>query len=179
MSSYCPECWAEVPEGATICPSCGRPLSGDSESYVDKLIAALRHFEPTRAGLAIWILSEMLAEPRAVLPLIDLLDTADDAFVLKSAAMALGRYADQRAVPALARRALDPSTPLVVRVAAVDALARIGGSQGRAALEGALADPTGIVRDHARSALEQAPSAEETSGGSRCTSVTKQDARRA
>jgi hypothetical protein len=136
----------------------------DGEQYVDKLIAALRHFEPTRAGLAVYILSEMLHEPRAVAPLIDLLDTARDTFVLKSAAVALGRFADERAVPALARRALDLSTPLVVRVAAVDALARVGGDQVRAVIEGALADPSRTVRDHAKRALGYGHPADEACG---------------
>jgi len=150
MSFYCPECWAEVPEEAECCPACGRSLTADDEDYVDKLIASLRHFEPTRSALAIQILSEMLGEPRAIVPLIELLDTARDAYVLHSATVALGRFADGRAVPALVRRALDLTSPLVVRVAAVDALARIGGDQARAALEGALADPNATVRDHAR-----------------------------
>ena len=160
MSFYCPNCWVEVPAEAECCPACGRSLTGDDEDYVDKLIAALRHFEPMRAALAIQILSDMLAEPRAVVPLIELLDAARDAYVLHSAAVALGRFADVRAVAALARRALDLTAPLVVRVAAVDALARIGGDQARAALEGALADPNVTVRDHATQALQHALLAE-------------------
>ena len=84
MSFYCPKCWAEVPEGADRCLACGRALTVSDEDYVDNLIAALRHFEPTRAALAIQILSEMLAEPRAIPPLIELLDTTQDAYVLRS-----------------------------------------------------------------------------------------------
>lgn len=154
-SFYCANCWVEVPPDAACCPACGRSLTADGEDYVDKLIAALRHFEPTRAALAIQILSEMLREPRAVVPLIELLDTARDAYVLYSAVAALGRFADARAVPALARQALGLTTPLVVRTAAVDALARIGGDQARAALASALADPNVTVRDHAARALQQ------------------------
>jgi len=127
---------------------------------VDKLITALRHFEPTRAALAIYILSDMLREPRVVAPLVELLDTAGDAFVLRSAARALGRFGDARAVPALRRRALGSTTPLVVRVAAVDALARIGGDQARAALADALGDSNGTVREHAGQALQQALSSQ-------------------
>jgi len=165
MGFYCPNCWVEVPGEAECCPACGRSLTADDEDYVDKLIAALRHFEPMRSALAIQILSDMLGEPRAVVPLIELLDTARDAYVLHSATVALGRFADARAVPALNRRALDLTSPLVVRVAAVDALARIGGDQAQAALEGALADPNGTVRDHAGRALQQAPLAEGSSEG--------------
>ncbi len=43
----------------------GQSLAAGGEDFVDKLIAALRHPEPTRAAVAIQILSEMLAEPRA------------------------------------------------------------------------------------------------------------------
>ncbi len=157
MTYYCPNCWAEVAADTEFCPACGRALRGEDEDYVDKLISALRHFEPTRAALAIQILSEMLVEPRAIVPLIELLGTARDAYVLHSAAVALGRFADPRAVPALTRQVLDPTTPLVVRVAAVDALARIGGDQVRAALQDALADPSATVRDHARQALQRLP----------------------
>jgi len=159
MAYYCPNCWAEVTMETEFCPACGRSLRGEEE-YVDKLISALRHFEPTRAALAIQILSEMLAEPRAIVPLIELLDIARDADVLHGATVALGRFADPRAVPALARRALDLTTPLVVRVAAVDALGRIGGDQARAALQSALADPNNTVRDHARQALQGLSEAE-------------------
>ena len=155
MVRWCPNCWTEVPAQAECCPECGHSLLAEDESYVNKLITALRHVEPTRAVLAIQILSEMLAEPRAIVPLIELLGTARDAHVLRSAAVALGRFGDARAVPALSRRALDLASPLVVRVAAVDALAGIGGAQSRATLEGALADPNSAVRDHARAALQR------------------------
>jgi len=155
MPRWCPRCWAEVPEPSECCPACGRSLLASGEDYVHKPIAGLRHPEPTRAALAIQILSEMLAEPRAIVPLIELLGTARDGEVLRSAAVALGRYGDERAVPALSRRALDLTSLLAVRLAAVDALAAIGGEQAHVALEGALADPNSIVRDHARRALQR------------------------
>lgn len=112
-------------------------------------MTALRHPEPTRAQLAIHILSKMMAESRATLPLIDLLDTAGDATVLRDAVVALRRFADPRAVPAIARLLLDRGTPLVVRTAAVEALGQIGGACARAALERALADPNAAVRERA------------------------------
>ncbi|MBN1812949.1 MAG: HEAT repeat domain-containing protein [Anaerolineae bacterium] len=160
MSFYCPNCWAEVPEGAERCPACGRALTGRDEDYVDKLIAALRHFEPTRAALAIQILSEMLTEPRAIPPLIELLDTARDAYVLHSAAVALGHLAGVNrgaldpAVPALARRLQDLETPLVVRLAAVEALSHIGGDAAWTAIRSGLYDPNASMRERARQALD-------------------------
>jgi HEAT repeat protein len=150
---YCPACWAEVPEGSDRCPACGQSLAAGGEDFVDKLIAALRHPEPTRAAVAIQILSEMLAEPRAIQPLIDLLGTARDATVLRCAVVALERFADRRAVPALSGLLLAMTTPLVVRTAAVGALARIGGGEAQAALRRALADPNSVGRERAAGAL--------------------------
>lgn len=76
MVFYCPDCWAEVRAESEHCPACGRSLAASDVDFVDKLISALHHPEPTRAALAIQILSDMLAEPRAILPLINLLGTA-------------------------------------------------------------------------------------------------------
>lgn len=154
MVRYCPNCWAEVPAENERCLACGRPLAADDEDYVDKLIQAMRHPEPTRAALAIQVLSEMLAEPRALLPLIQLLDVASDAYVLKCTIAALGRFADDRAVGPLGRVVLDLSKPLVARLAAVDALAHIGGQEARALLLAASADPSRSVRERARQALD-------------------------
>lgn len=161
MDFFCPNCWEKVPEKAKHCPACGRSLAADGEDYVDKLLTALHHFEPMRAALAIQILSEMMGEPRAIVPLVELLDTAHDANVLRSAVVALGRFAKSDserlyfAVPALSRRALDWASPLVVRLAAVDTLAQIGGGQALAAIEGALDDSNFSVRELARQRLER------------------------
>jgi len=152
---YCPGCWAEVPEGSSTCPACGRSLLAGNEDFIDKLIAALRHPEPTRAALAVQILGSMLSEPRAILPLIDLIGSAQDAYVLKYAVEALGRFADARAAPALRQLLLTPTTPLVVRIASVDALARLSGEAAQTALALALRDPNATVRQHAREALRQ------------------------
>jgi len=151
---YCPGCWAKVDERSEYCPACGRFLAATEEDFVDKLIAAIRHPEPTRAGLAIQILSELRSEPRAILPLIDLLGIAKDAYVLKCAAVALGRFADRRATPALSRLLLNPAAPIVARIAAADALGRIGGEEAQAALFDALADPHTSVRDRASQNLK-------------------------
>jgi HEAT repeat protein len=128
-------------------------LTANNEDFVDKLTAAIRHPEPTRAALAIQVLSEMLAEPRAIPLLIDLLDTAHDAYVLRCAVVALEGFADRRAAPALSKLLLNMAMPLVVRVAAVDALARIGGGEAQATLLRALADPNSSVRERAAGAL--------------------------
>jgi HEAT repeat protein len=140
---------------AERCPACGHVLAASSDQYVDKLVAALRHREPTRAALAIQILSEMLAERRAIGPLCELLDTAHDAYVLKCAVAALARFGDAQAVPALSRRVLDPDTPLVVRLAGVQALGQIGGAEAQTTLGEARADPNSVVGDRARMELDR------------------------
>lgn len=179
---YCPRCWTEVSERRDRCPACGQSLPMGDEDFVDKLIAALRHPEPTRAGLAIHILGERLAEPRAILPLIDLLHTASDAAVLRDAVAALGHFADRRAAPSLARLLLDTETPLVVRVAAVEALTRIGGDAAQVAIEHALVDSNTIVRERARRALSSESiegdyknqRAKQTLGGKNMSTTIKQ-----
>mgnify|MGYP005844955629 CR=1 FL=1 len=129
----------------------------DDLDLVDKYIAAMRHSEPTRAGLAIQVLSEFMGERRAIPPLIALLETAHDAYVLKAAVDALGRFADARAVPGLRRLILSPEAALVVRASAVDALARIGTPEVAPVLAAVAAhDPAVVVRERAQQALDRA-----------------------
>lgn len=154
MIRYCPHCWAEVDWEATVCASCGASLEEQDEDFVDKLIAALRHPEPTRAGLAVHILGERLHEPRAVAPLIALLDQDGDPYVLASAAEALGQLGDPRAVPVLRRALHDPTRYLVIRVAAAQALARIGGQAAAEALNTVPAEALGPVEAVVQQALK-------------------------
>ena len=98
----------------------------DSSSFVDKLIAALRHPVADRAGLAIDIcLASRLHEPRAIARFIALLSASKDAATLKQAALALGQFGDARAVEPLRALRAQPATPLVARLAAVVALRRL------------------------------------------------------
>jgi HEAT repeat protein len=159
MIRFCPKCWNEVPPELVTCPLCGAALN-ESLSYTDKLIAALRHREPTRAGLAIDILTGWLHEPRAVEPLCDLLDHSTDAAILKQAATGLGRLADQRAVPALTRLLQDASRAYVARCAAAEALGHIGGAEAHRALQAALDDPLASIRTAAQQALTISMSSE-------------------
>lgn len=150
MTRYCPHCWTEIDEEAEQCPECGRPVAELETDFVDKLIAALRHPEPTRAGLAVHILGEMLQEPRAVEPLIDLVQARPDAHVLKLAVQALGRLRDVRAVPALVDLLEDPTAVVVARLAAVEALNQIGGEAANHTLQQALQSERPSIRDAAR-----------------------------
>jgi HEAT repeat protein len=150
MTHYCPHCWAEIDEGTERCPVCGKPIAEPEAGFVDKLIAALRHPEPTRAGLAVHILGEMLREPRAIEPLIDLVQARPDAHVLKLAVQALGHFGDARAVPALVDLLEDPTAVVVARLAAVDALQQVGGEAADQALWRAMDSERPSIRDAAR-----------------------------
>jgi len=153
MIRFCPKCWNEVSLDAATCPTCGAALS-ESLSYTDKLIAALRHREPTRAGLAIDLLTGWLHEVRAVEPLCDLLDESTDAAILKQAAAGLGRLGDRRAILALTRLLQDSSRAYVARCAAAEALGHIGGAAAQRALQAALNDSLPSIRTAAQSALK-------------------------
>ncbi len=153
MIRYCPKCWNDVPVDATVCPTCGATLH-DESSFTDKLIAALRHREPTRAGLAIDVLTNWLKEPRAVGPLCDLLDQSTDAAILKQAARGLGRLGDRRAVPALTRLLTNTSRAFVARQAAAEALGQIGGAEAQRVLQAALDDSLASIRAAPQRALE-------------------------
>ena len=150
MTYWCPHCWAELEGPAQDCPTCGESLEQADADYVDKLIDALRHPEPTRAAVAIHILTDLQAEPRAIEPLVALLDQSSDAYILRQAVTALGRFGDARAVQPLSRLAGDAEQALVVRVAALEALARIGGDTAEAALRRALTDPIHSMQKRAR-----------------------------
>ncbi len=144
------------------CSLCGEVFDQPAEDFVDKLIAALQHPVPDRAGLAIDVLAYRLREPRAIIPLIDLLRNDTDAAVLKQAVLALGHFQNHRAVEPLVKLLEDEATPLVARHAAVTALAQIGGPHAEAGIRSALVDPSGPVRDLARAKLAELCQHEDT-----------------
>ncbi len=155
MIRYCPRCWAEVDWEATVCPTCRAPLYEQEEDFVDKLIAALRHPEPTRAGLAIDILAGFMHDTRAVEPICELIGRNNDIAILRQAARALGRLGDRRAVATLAQLLADESRPFVARQAAAEALGQLGGDEAQQALMAALTDPLASVREATYKALAQ------------------------
>jgi hypothetical protein len=83
---YCPNCWRELSEHATICPHCHEDISEriSQADYTDKLIAALRHKEPTAPVRAAWVLGER-REGKAVAALTKVVRKAKDAFLVESA----------------------------------------------------------------------------------------------
>jgi HEAT repeat protein len=114
---YCPNCWTEVAERATICPHCLADISKRiSESdYTDKLISALRHKEPMTPVRAAWVLGER-REQRAVPALTKIVKKAKDAFLVESAVEALGKIGGEAATTAV--RTATQHSSLRVRVKA-------------------------------------------------------------
>jgi HEAT repeat protein len=121
---YCPLCWREVSPSTTHCPGCQADIEAvlTQWDYVEKLIAALRHPEPTAPIRAAWILGER-KERRAVEPLSRLVRECRDPFIVEAAVEALGKIGDPSCLPAL-RFALARGA-LKVREKARAALAQI------------------------------------------------------
>ena len=110
MTFYCTNCWAEVPESATICPHCGDNIQARraKADYADKLIAALRHPEPTTPVRAAWILGER-RERKAIEPLMRLVQDSRDPFIVEAAVEALGKVGDECAREAIVSALSHPS----------------------------------------------------------------------
>ncbi len=85
MTYYCSNCWNEITKGTEVCPHCGINQSIlEQESFIKKLIRALRHPEPSTPVRAAEILGELKA--REALPhLIELTKTSNDPFLVKAA----------------------------------------------------------------------------------------------
>ena len=153
MIHFCPRCWHEIHAGADPCPHCGGTTSEDGTPFVERLLATLRHPDPTRAGLAIDILAGRLHEPRSVAALIELLSESQDLAVLVQAARGLGLLGDRAAVAPLARVLSNTEMAFVVRGEAASALGRLGGEGAVAALQAMVNDPMDSVSRRARQAL--------------------------
>ena len=142
MIRYCPHCWAENAYEADACATCGASLDERGKEFVDMLIDAVGHPEPTRAVIAIEILGRHLCEARAVAALLTRLARNPDSMdVTTAAAEALGLIGEPRAVPALAALLLDAGRPLTARLAAAEALAALGGPAAWQALAATAALP--------------------------------------
>jgi len=154
MRIYCPNCWRDYPDSEQRCAICGAPLwefaSGD---FVAKLIRALHHPQPVTVERAATLLGR-IGDRRAIDPLLALLTEGAAPEVLAAAATSLAALHEQRAVPMLARLLADPTSYLWVRLAAVRALAQLGGAAAEAAIRRALDDPSPSVRSLAVEALE-------------------------
>ncbi len=111
--------------------------------------------ETNRAAMAVDVLTKWMREPRAIVPLLMLLDRMGDPFPLVIGARGLGWLGNPEAVPALSALLLDEAKPYVARVAAAGSLERIGGENVRCALQQAKGSPRPSVAEAVARALEQ------------------------
>lgn len=90
MRWYCPGCWRDFGEDPALCPHCGLDIHAfwDSKDYVEKLILALNHPEPTTPVRAAELLGRVRAA-QAVEPLMRLVGESADIFVVRAAVRAL------------------------------------------------------------------------------------------
>ena len=88
---YCPGCWHDFAEDLVRCPNCGLAIDEfwNSKDYLEKLILALRHPEPTTPVRAAWLLGK-IGDPRAVVSLIEIVKETDDLYLAREAIKALG-----------------------------------------------------------------------------------------
>lgn len=110
MTFYCTNCWAVVPESAGICPNCGFDIAAAQArvDFVDKLIAARHHPEPTTPIRAAWILGGR-GESKAVDSLIELFQESREPFIAEGAVEALGKIGGDRARATLISASTHPS----------------------------------------------------------------------
>jgi len=122
------------------------------DEYVAKLIEALDNPEPMTPVRAAWILGELRAVEAAPELVSSTTRHSNDPEFLAAVAEALGKIADESAVPLLIKFA--HSSYLKVRLSAVEALANWRDAEPVAqALRRALHDPNAVVRKAARQAL--------------------------
>jgi len=95
---YCPHCWHELETDVSVCPACGEEIrqSWEAKDFVEKLIAALDHPEPTTPIRAALFLGK-IGDERAVGPLMALAGSSDDVYIVQAAARALGAFATPEA----------------------------------------------------------------------------------
>jgi HEAT repeat protein len=151
---FCPKCRRPFPS-VQVCPD-DKVLSKDvAKTYVEKLLETVLSEETNRAGMAVDVLTKLLHEPRAIVPLTMLLDRMGDPYPLVIGARGLGWLGDKAAVPALAKLLVNENQPYVARVAAVEALGQIGGKESIEVLKEAKRSQRPSVTEAASRTLEK------------------------
>ena len=99
MHYYCPKCFSDFSEDEHICPVCGLDIHAfyDPKDYIDKLILALKHPEPSTPVRAAWLLGK-IGEERAVEMLIECFKDTDDLYLVEAVANALGEFGGKQAI---------------------------------------------------------------------------------
>jgi hypothetical protein len=125
---YCPHCWREVEENSPVCSACGNEIqhSWESKDFVEKLIAALNHPEPTTPVRVAMLLGE-IKDARGVGPLITLASTSGDVFIVQAAVRALGEIQTPDAETFLSTMLQHPA--MLIRAEAKECLMAIATKQ--------------------------------------------------
>lgn len=144
-----------------VCPDCDLTTDAAAHTYVEKLLETVLSKETSRAGMAVDVLTKWLHEPRSVVPLKILLQRKGDPYPQVLAARGLGWLKATSAVSALANLLLDEEQPFVSRVAAAEALGRIGEAASLRALEQGRQSQRPSVAEACIQALEKLQEAEQ------------------
>jgi HEAT repeat protein len=151
---FCPRCRQPYPS-VQQCPTCNLTAIAEADTYTEKLLETVISAESDRAGMAVDVLTKWMHEPRAVVPLVMLLERTHDPYFQVIGARGLGWLKAMSAVPELVKLLLAEEQPYVSRVAAVEALGEIGGQEAVRALEQATTSPRSNVAEAAARALEK------------------------
>lgn len=162
VTRFCPRCYAENKD-QEFCRSCGWPLTQTSrDSYLQKLIWALRHPEPETRLRAVTLLGQTGTEARPALPeLKAMLRSSKDLFLRGEVIKSIALIARADAVPVLLDGLKDPG--VLVRVAAASSLGILLGELPQSLRQSAIAaltdaasvDPSGAVRQVAGDAVRE------------------------
>lgn len=150
---FCPKCRRPFP-AVQLCPDDNVLCKDMAKTYVERLLETVLSKETSRAGMAVDVLTKLLHEPRAIVPLVMLLERKSDPYPLVIGARGLGWLGNAEAVPALAKLLLNENQPYVARVAAAQALEQIGGEESVQALKEAKQSRRPSVAEAATRALE-------------------------
>jgi HEAT repeat protein len=123
---FCPRCRQPYPS-IQQCSTCHLTANVEADTYTEKLLETVIAGESDRAGMAVDVLTKWMHEPRAVVPLVMLLERTHDPYSQVIGARGLGWLKAGPAVPALVELLLTEDQPYVSRVAAAEALGEIGG----------------------------------------------------
>jgi HEAT repeat protein len=151
---FCPRCRQPYPS-VQQCPTCNLPADAEADTYTEKLFETVISGESDRAGMAVDVLTKWMREPRAVVPLLMLLERTHDPYFQVIGARGLGWLRAKIAVGELGELLLAEDQPYVSRVAAAEALGEIGGQEAVRALKQATASPRHNVAEAAARALEK------------------------
>jgi HEAT repeat protein len=122
MTYFCPQCWKEITQDLSTCPRCGADqLVLRDESFVRKIVRALRHPEPETPIRAASILGQLRAV-EAIPELAQVMRTSHDPYIAAACAKALAAIGTVEAVAELKQLAQSERTSLIVRNAVHNAL---------------------------------------------------------